>query len=427
MTRLAGRAPIVASESLERMLPAGSPLRDHIFISPSRVDNGAAPIAWHRPTVDDVAFLQYSSGTTGLRKGVMITHGMFSAQVESYRDALGIVPADRVASWLPLYHDMGLVACFLMPIAMGISSSLIDPFYWVSRPSVLFREIEAFRATHVWMPNFAFNHLANTVDPSAPYDLGTMRAFINCSEPCKVETFSRFVEAFRSWGVRTEMLQTCYAMAESVFAVTQSPPETPVTVLQRDGSSLLSVGRLVGGLELRITDDGGRDCADGTTGEIELRGSMVTRGYLNNDEATAAALHDGWYRTGDLGFRSDGELYITGRKKELLIIHGRNYYAHDIEALVAGFPEVKPGRVVAFGRANAETGSDDLVIVAERMPAAAGGEERTLRRKIKAGVAEALGVTVAAVTFVPAGWIVKTTSGKIDRDNNRKKYLEGEL
>lgn len=442
MVRLTGDAPIVAAEALRDSLPADSPLHARTFISPDGLGE-PAPFPWHRPAADDTAFLQFSSGTTGLRKGVVITHRMIHAQVESYRDVLGIADGDRIASWLPLYHDMGLVACFLESLALGMPATLVDPFYWVSYPYVLFEEIEAFRATHVWMPNFGFNHLVHTVDPEKPYDLSSMKAFINSSEPCKIETFDLFRESFGPWGVSSEKLLTCYAMAESVFAVTQSARDEPVPVLELSHASLLqsgraeapangerslrvpSVGRLLPGLELRVLDDRGREQADRHVGEIELRGTMVTAGYLNNDEATSAALHDGWYRTGDLGFRADGELYITGRKKELLIVHGRNYYAHDIEAIVSAFPEIKPGRVVAFGNANELTGSEDLVILAELAQPDANEDQAVLRRRIKEAVTAELGVAATTVGFVPAGWIVKTTSGKLDRDNNRKKFLGG--
>ncbi len=158
---------------------------------------------------------------------MVITHGMFCLQAESYRSVLGISAGDRIASWLPLYHDMGLVASFLNSVAMLAPVVMIDPFLWVSRPYVLFEEIADFRATHAWMPNFAFNHLVQTVDPATPYDLSSMKAFVNCSEPCKSETFDRFSAAFGNWGATPEKLLTCYAMAESVFAVTQSPPNAP--------------------------------------------------------------------------------------------------------------------------------------------------------------------------------------------------------
>jgi acyl-CoA synthetase (AMP-forming)/AMP-acid ligase II len=155
-----------------------------------------------------------------------------------------------------------------------------------------------------------------------------------------------------------------------------------------------------------------------------LRGAMIAARYCNNEPATRAAMRDGWYRTGDLGVVLDGELYITGRKKERLIVHGRNYYAHDIEAVVSRCPGVKPGRAVALGRANAVTGSEDLVIVAERASSPDPPDDAAVIRSVKAAVFEALGVTAASVHFVPAGSLVKTTSGKLDREHNYRKFVE---
>ena len=173
------------------------------------------------------------AGTTGLKKGVVITWGQLEAQVVSYAKALEFGPEDKVASWLPLYHDMGLITGFLMPVSLGAMVISLDPFEWVARPAMLLKAIETYGATLCWLPNFAFAHLVRTAEEGKAHDLSSMRAFVNCSEPCKAETFEGFLERFPA-GVAAGQLQTCYAMAESVFAVTQSRLGEAPRVLEID-------------------------------------------------------------------------------------------------------------------------------------------------------------------------------------------------
>jgi acyl-CoA synthetase (AMP-forming)/AMP-acid ligase II len=171
-----------------------------------------------------IAFLQHSSGTTGLKKGVALSHRAVLRQVAGYREALQLRTDDRVVSWLPLYHDMGLIACFLLPLITGNPVVMLDPFEWVVNPRSLFDAIQQFRGTLCWQPNFAFQHLCRTVRPSREIDLSSMRLWNNCSEPCRAETLQAFAQKFGGAGVRFDQLQVCYAMAETVFAVTQTAP-----------------------------------------------------------------------------------------------------------------------------------------------------------------------------------------------------------
>jgi acyl-CoA synthetase (AMP-forming)/AMP-acid ligase II len=394
------------------------------------------------PEVDPeaIAFLQHTSGTTGLKKGIALSHRAVLRQVESYRAALHLRPDDCIASWLPLYHDMGLIACFILPLLTGTPVVWMDPFEWVYRPALLFEAIERHRATLVWLPNFSFHHLAATLDADAAHDLSSVRAFINCSESCKADTFAQFLGRFGRMGVGAGQLQTCYAMAETVFAVTQSSLDRPVRVLgvEREallsrgqavktadaspGLALLSVGPPVPGMHVRIVDDSRRPCPDGRVGEVAVAGDFLFSGYYRLPAETNAVLDGDWYHTGDLGFLHDGELYITGRKKDILIVNGRNYYAHDIEYLVSQVPGVKGGRCVAVGIDNADTGSEEVVVIAETgtrdEPA-----RREMNRKVKQQVLQALNLHVREVHLVDPGWIVKTTSGKMDRAENKRKYV----
>ena len=385
---------------------------------------------------DRPAFLQHSSGTTGLKKGVQITWAQLAAQVDSYAATLGFGAGDKVASWLPLYHDMGLITGFLMPLNLGAAVVSIDPFEWVSRPALLLEAIETYGATFCWLPNFAFAHLVRTAADEDCYDLSSIRAFINCSEPCKAETFEAFLARFSGQGARPERLQTCYAMAETVFAVSQSLPGRAPRVLDIDAGrfeaageivpsgegaarvrQLVSCGPPIDGIEVRIA------AAAGTAGEIEVRGPFVFDGYFANPEATAEAFADGWYRTGDLGLLDGGELFVCGRRKEMLIVHGRNYYANDVEEALAGAPGVKPGRAVVFAIFDPVTQSEEAVAMVE---AADGGVDRAgLKRAVKKAVYDRLELTLRSVEVLAAGELVKTTSGKVSRDENRRRYLEG--
>lgn len=393
-------------------------------------------------SADDVACLQHSSGTTGLKKGVPLTHRMVARQIAAYADAIGIGPDDTIASWLPLYHDMGFVACFLLPLATGCPVVLIDPFTWLGDPLMLFDAAARERARFAWLPNFAFQHLVNAApDDRRRVDLGGMRAFVNCSEPCRPETVRGFAERFASWGVRPDQLQVCYAMAEATFAVTQTAPGSVPAVLRLDRAALetegraapagagparesLSTGRPIRGFEVAVRDPDGTDLPDDRVGEITIRGPSLFQGYDREPGRTGERLRDGWYRTGDRGFLHGGELHVIGRADDLMIVRGRNIVAHEVEALVGSVPGVKPGRAVAFGLYRAEIGSEDVVVVAEL--ARDGADAAAIRRLVRTRLESVLGLVPARIKLVGPGWLSKTTSGKISRRHNRDKFLASE-
>src|SRR5665213_51632 len=411
--------PVLTMEDIER---SGTPL-----------DEMDAPAGG-----DAVAFVQHSSGTTGLKKGVALSHRAVLAQVDAYAAALGVGEEDRLVSWLPVYHDMGLIACTLMPAILGQTVTVIDPFIWVGRPGMLFDAITRFRATLTWMPNFAFVHLARTVDARREdYDLSSMRAFINCSEPCQPETFDKFVAAFASIGVRPAQLQVCYALAENVFAVTQTNLSREPAILTvdrdqlrrgrivpaRDGRRLIAAGRPLDGVQVTVRD-GTRILPNDTIGEIYVEGCCLFDGYHGSPAASAEWFSDGAYCTRDLGFVHEGEFYVLGRQDDLIIIHGKNLYATEVEAVMNSIDGLKAGRNVAFGLYNRVTGSQDLIVVAERdVPATAAPD---LCRLLRERIFDTLTVTPAECLLVDGDWLVKTTSGKISRGANREKYRTAE-
>jgi len=364
-----------------------------------------------------VALLQHSSGTTGLKKGVMLSHRAIFAQIDAYARAIDLTERDVVVSWLPLYHDMGLVACFLAALVCGVHLVALDPFEWASRPRILFEAIERHAGTLTWLPNFAFAHLVNTARPGDCWNLSSMRAYISCSEPCRPRAFERFLERFAPCGVRAEQLAVAYALAENVFAATQTAVGTPVRrhIAERGEGQpieLLSCGRPIDGVEVDIRDPHGAVVAEGAIGEITLRGTFLADGYYRQPERTAAVFREGRYFTGDLGLIAEGELYVTGRLDDLLIVNGRNVHAHEIEAIVSEIEGCIPGRAVAFCDANAQDDLQELIVVTEMKRNA---EPESVAAAIKEAVAQSLGFTVSRVVPIERGALVKTTSGKVSR------------
>jgi fatty-acyl-CoA synthase len=390
-------------------------------------------------SADEVACLQHSSGTTGLKKGVMLTHRAILAQVEAYAKRLELGSGDRIASWLPLYHDMGFIACFMTPMIEGVRVIALDPFEWVMRPQLLLDAIERYRATLCWLPNFAFTHLVNVTRPGTTVDLSSIRACINCSEPCKPATFERFLRRFESSGVKRESLHVCYALAENVFAATQTTLGETATVIAVDAEAfsagtivagspgrpsreLLSCGSPIDGVKLAIRDAGGLPVPPDRIGEIFIASDFLFSGYYLQDDLSAAKLRDGWYRTGDLGFTRDDELYVTGRVDDMLIVNGRNYYAHEIEFLVNDVAGVIPGRSVAIA-VDDRSDSTAVVILAEFRDSGQAGDD--LAREVRAAILERLGLAVHSVIPLSSGQLVKTTSGKLSRVKNKELYLQG--
>ena len=387
----------------------------------------------------DIAFLQHSSGTTGAKKGVVLTHGMVLDAVEALGTALGIGESDTIASWLPLYHDMGLIACLMLPMVLGLTTVHMDPLEWAMRPVALFEMIERHRATLCWQPNFAFQHLVRTVPRNQRSDLSSMRAFIDCSEPCKPETLQAFRERFASSALRPESVQVCYGMAENVFGVTQTRMnanprvidadlcalETGRVMPAREGSSsvaFVSNGPAIPQTTVRIVDENLNSLPDRVVGQIAITSPYLFASYHRSDLA-AGKLVAGWYYTGDFGFIDDGELFICGRRDELLIINGRNVYAHDIEFSVNRGTTVKPGRCVAVAPYNPRTGSQSLVVIAETEEEDQ-AKRHTLAQAVRAVVLSEFGILTTDVCITDVGWLIKTTSGKIARGANESRYLD---
>ena len=383
------------------------------------------------------AFLQFSSGTTGAKKGVKISTKALLNQVHAYGEFVRYGPGDAVVSWLPHYHDMGLIACILMPFVLGVPVYMMSPFEWVMHPQLLLDWLARVSGTHVWLPNFALGHLARSCADDDPgrYDLSSIKHLVCCSEPVLKATVDEFVTAFSGSGISPDRFQNCYAMAENTFAMTSTRqgPIRFLTVDQElfrkahrvrpsvDGRPVASAGVPLSNIRIEIRSDAGEALPEDHVGEILIHSDCMLDSYHNNWEETQRAMLDGWFRTGDLGFFHEGELYVTGRSKEMLIIGGENIYPQDIEAILNGKDYLIPGRNVAFGVENAKTGTERLVILAEARAEHLHIDLLPLRTEIMS----ALGVSVSRIALLPHRTLLKGTAGKISRYLNKQAYLEG--
>ena len=392
---------------------------------------------------DDIALLKHSSGTTGLQKGVALSHRAVFNQLESYSRSLRLTKNDVIVSWLPLYHDMGLIAGFLMPILTGTPLVLMSPFDWVRSPQRLMQAVSQYRGTLTWLPNFAYNFCAQKVRDRhlQGVDLSSWRAVISCSEPVRYDSQQQFLERFQPYGFRPEALSASYAMAENVFAVTQVRIDQPlkVDVIDRDVFQaqlvarpasegcpklyMVSSGRPIDNTDVRILSVDGKPLPDRQVGEVALQSNCMLQGYYNRPEETEKAFLDGWYLTGDYGYIANDELYVTGRKKDLIIVGGKNIYPQDLEQLAMEAPGVHRGRVVAFGVYDDHTGTEEVVIAAE-VDTENREEQERIAEQIRQMVTRGSAVNLRNVYLVAEQWLVKTSSGKIARAANRDKYLK---
>jgi acyl-CoA synthetase (AMP-forming)/AMP-acid ligase II len=403
--------------------------------------SASAPAVFHQKlSPDSPCLLQHSSGTTGLQKPVVLSHRAILEHVQRYGASIVLKADDKVCSWLPLYHDMGLIAAFHMPLAAGIPTIQIDPFEWVIAPVLLFDAISTHKATLCWLPNFAYNHMAERIhdDDLEGIRLDSIRMFINCSEPVRASSHDRFAQRFEKIGVNRSALAACYAMAETTFAVTQTPPGSEAPWIDADRQVLrqgrfilaqadtpprrcVSSGAPIDGCDVRIVDERRAELPDGQVGEIVVRSVSIFDGYSNNPEQTAKVLEKGWYYTGDYGFRLGREHYIIGRKKDIIIVAGKNLYPEDIEDAVNSATGVYPGRVIAFGAEDEAAGTEQICVVAETDAASDDQRKHVRRAVVEAGMR--VDVTISRVYLVPPRWLIKSSAGKPSRSANRDRAL----
>jgi len=430
--------PVAGMEELEKNFRAQ--------FSPERQLSGEKrfDIAGPRPVLpDDALFLQFSGGTTGAQKCVVVTAAILDAQLRRLSEALGFSREDGVVSWLPLYHDMGLIACFWLPLWSEAPSFQFAAGDWLLKPGLLFHFLERYRATFCWLPNFAFSYMAVQRPRMAPsYSLKHVRAWINCSEPVRLLSITQFADCFADWGVTSQAIHACYAMAENVFAVTQTDLHSGWKTFSRSlilsrSSNMenpafnfadqvyVSSGRALVGMRVRIRDEAGAICEDARPGNIELLTECLFSGYWGNEGYIKhSILEGGWYSTGDYGFAVGQDLFVIGRMKDIVIVGGQNIYPEDVETLVSSIPGAYPGRAVAFGIADEQFGTEGLAVVAEMKGPFVPSTALDLERQIQSAILAAIGIAPRYVKIYPERWIIKSTAGKISRKETKARFLQ---
>jgi fatty-acyl-CoA synthase len=387
-------------------------------------------------------FLQFSGGTTGEQKCIVVTAPMLVNQLDRLSMTLHFNREDGVVSWLPMYHDMGLIACFWLPLWNGVTSTQFAATEWLMHPGLLFDLMSKYQATFCWLPNFAFAYLAGQKKRVGhQVNLAHVKGFINCSEPVRERSFNAFTEAFSVLGVRPEQCQASYAMAENVFAVTQTRLNRIPATFSRlcvEGTALgqrqaafnllddryISSGRALTDTAIRIKGSEGGLCGDRVAGAIEIRGASLFCGYWGKDGFQSQSLTaDAWYETGDYGFTNGEDLYVIGRIKDIIITAGGNLIPEDIEALVNTVEGIHPGRVVAFGVDDQAQGTESLAVVAEIHGEFDSSSATALEHEIRHLISSVLGIGVRYVHVTPERWIVKSTAGKISRRETRLRFL----
>jgi len=391
---------------------------------------------------DDLVFLQYTSGSTGTPKGVRATSRTLIPNIEGFMGAsLAMDPeVDSGVSWLPLTHDMGLIGFVLGPIHWGVSVTFIPTVRFLKRPECWMETMHQAKATVSFAPNFAYGWLARVArdEDVARWSLAHVRALGVGAEPLHADTLARFTDRLAPTGLRAEALLPAYGLAESMCACTMKTATEPMKVracdaarFRDDGVSVapaggeverhVSCGKVIPGHQLRIVDDAGAPLPDGARGHIRFRGPSVMAGYM---EGGGDDLIDGegWLRTGDLGYLVDGELYVVGRAKDLIIVRGRNISPQTIEWEVDKLAEVRAGNTIAFSVP--VDGGEGVVVLVEKR---AGADEAALAREAAAAVKRACGVPPVEVVCLAPGTVPKTSSGKLQRATARRQYLEGKL
>ena len=387
-----------------------------------------------------IAFLQFTSGSTSEPKGVIVSHRGLAANLWMIRTASQMSSSSCVVTWLPVYHDMGLIGTVLNAISLPCDLVVLSPLTFLKKPRLWLDLITQFHGTHTAAPNFAYGLCTKRVTNTTGLDLSSMTTFICGAEPVIPGTMQKFVRHFERAGLRSEALVPAYGLAEATLAVTFTPYmrglatdsvdlnalsehriAKPIEGIDSHSMQIASCGLPMAGLSVRVANNEGNALPERSVGEIQVAGPSVTKGYIGDDRAgRASRTSDDWLRTGDLGYIVNGELYVCGRIKDVVIVRGKNFHAHDLESIASEVSGVRTGNVVAFSYAR--EGAETFIIVAESR-----NENSKLSSAIRSHISQTIGVSPDEVVVVPAGTLPKTSSGKLKRLETRKLFESGKL
>ena len=411
-------------------------------------DRQAGASSLRRPDDAEPALIQYTSGSTGQPKGVLLSHANLLSNIRALAAGLEIRADDVGVSWLPLYHDMGLIGAWLGTLYVGSPLALMSPLAFLARPARWLWSLHAHRGTFSAAPNFAYDLCSHRIDDTEleGLDLGAVRVLLNGSESVRPETLVRFIKRFEPYGLNSDALAPVYGLAECSVGLAVPPAGRGPFIdsiqrrrFQETGQAhpaderddrilqFVSCGHALPNHEIRVVDSDGNHVADRCEGHVQFRGPSATAGYYRNPDATRELVRaDGWLETGDLGYLIGGELFLTGRRKDLIIKAGRNLQPHEAEEVVASIHGVRKGCVAAFGVQDPARGTERFIIVAETRLT-----ESEARAELEAAVIErvttALGVPPDVIVLSAPGSVLKTSSGKIRRSATRDAYTSGRL
>jgi 1-acyl-sn-glycerol-3-phosphate acyltransferase len=403
---------------------------------------------WQKPyaaKADSFAFIQYTSGSTSDPKGVLLSHANLLANIRAYGAAINIQPDDVAVSWLPLYHDMGLIGMWFGSLYFGVPLILLTPFTFLNRPERWLWAIHYHRGTISAAPNFAYELCTRKIDPAhlEGLDLSSWRIAANGAEKIYPSTLAEFNRKFAHFGLKPTTLLPVYGLAESTVGLAIPPLDRGYLVdyvdrqqfeeerlavpdASKSGLAFVCCGKALVGHEMRIVNEAGQVLPERHVGMLQFRGPSSMQGYYNNPRATQAIYQDGWYASGDLAYLAEGEVYITGRLKDLIIKAGRNLYPVEIEEMVGALDGVRQGCVAAFGLTDPKRGTEQLVIVAETREQQ-GSQRAAMVANIKEVISTNLDIVPDHVILVKPHVVPKTSSGKLQRSACKKMYLDGKL